>query len=240
MIEPMIMIGILTGVTFVYFIIKYVMLGVISGPNDYVNNQNKTLGGLIIYLIFIFSFQIFFGISNVNEKCNGIAQPITGILYSLGPNILIFGSVVMLLLGLPGWKSAFSNTFGYGFVNALFNVSNSLVDLLKGEGNELVRKICSNKSLVINEMTPSNFIEFVKKLPHKKDYTTQKTKSNNAYNNLWKCIVIKDIIAEFIWYILTLALVVSITYDSIIDIRCNMDKNQLKTFVSKLESDADK
>jgi len=48
-----------------------------------------------------------------------------------------------------------------------------------------------------------------------------------AKKALWKCIVIKDIIGDFIWYGLTLAFTVLVTYDSIIDIRCVNGKDFL-------------
>ena len=35
------------------------------------------------------------------------------ILYTLFPNVLIFGLLIAILIGFPGWKAPFSNTLGF-------------------------------------------------------------------------------------------------------------------------------
>ena len=138
--------------------------------------------------------------------------------------------MILILLAMPGWKSAFSNTLGYLFVCLPFlNVNDALVDLLdgdKGKSTKLIEKICSNKSLVINEITPVNFNVVVPALANK---TTIVGISDATRKSLWKCIVIKDAIGDVIWYCLTLAFSVLVTYDSIIDMRCESSKDFLIT-----------
>jgi hypothetical protein len=216
LLEPMATIGILLVITCLFFIAK-----IAYQIYDYRNeNPKPILLGLALYFAAMVGIQIGITASNSTTKC-GEAQPGSTILYTLGPNLLIFGSVILILLVMPGWKSAFSNTLGYLFVCLPFlSVNSVLVELLggeKGKSTKLIEKICSNKSLVINEITPVNFNVIVPELASKKSINDI---SDTIRKALWKCIVIKDAVGDFIWYALTLAFTVLVTYDSIMDMRC--------------------
>lgn len=240
LLEPMATIVILLIITSIFFVGKSW-----KQINDGWDNPNTfPLFFLLLYFVIVVLVQIGVAVSNSTNKCgysdsngNRIPSPQPGsvILYALGPNLLIFGSIIVILLLMPGWKSVFSNTLGYLFVCLPFlNVNNALVDLLgKEEGNEMLEKICSNKNLVINEITPVNFNVIVPKLAGEKNFQENEA----AKKALWKCIVIKDIIGDFIWYGLTLAFTVLVTYDSIIDIRCVNGKDFL---TKKIQDQKDK
>ena len=241
LLEPMATIGILLGITFLFFIAK-----IAYQINDYKNeNPQPILVGLALYFAAMVGIQIGIGTSNSTAKC-GEAQPGSAILYTLAPNLLIFGSIIVILLLMPGWKSVFSNTLGYLFVCLPFlSVNSVLVDLLGGkkkskeveERQQLIEKICSNKSLVINEITPVNFNVIVPELANKKTINGISDVTRKA---LWKCIVIKDSIGDFIWYALTLAFTVFVTYDSIMDMRCENSKGFINNKIQQQEKQANK
>jgi hypothetical protein len=236
LLEPMATIGILLGITFLFFIAK-----IAYQVNDYKNeNPQPILVGLALYFAAMVGIQIGIGTSNSTAKC-GEAQPGSAILYTLAPNLLIFGSIIVILLLMPGWKSVFSNTLGYLFVCLPFlSVNAALVDLLggeKGQSTKLIEKICSNKSLVINEITPVNFDVIVPELANKKTFNGISDVTRKA---LWKCIVIKDAIGDFIWYALTLAFTVLVTYDSIMDMRCENSKGFINNKIQQQEKQANK
>lgn len=136
---------------------------------------------------------------------------------------------------LPGWKAPFSNTIGYFFVYML-GVDNAFSDLLKSKGSKLIQKICDNKSIIINEITPLNFDIFLNKM--KSDGLLESNfKSKPSFNTLWDYVVIKDSIAEFVWICLTGALVISMTYNALLEINCNIPIAQRKAAANKLEAE---
>jgi|TARA_B110000483_G_scaffold158511_1_gene188094 hypothetical protein len=234
LLEPMATIGILLGVTCLFFIAK-IMYQIYDYKNE---NPTPILASLAVYFATMVAIQIGITASNSTSKCRE-AQPGSTILYTLGPNLLIFGSVILILLVMPGWKSAFSNTLGYLFVCLPFlNVNTALVELLggeKGKSTKLIEKICSNKSLVINEITPVNFNVIVPELAGKESIDGLSVVTRKA---LWKCIVIKDAIGDFIWYALTLAFTVLVTYDSIMDMRCTHSKAFIKSKIDDYKTKA--
>ena len=100
-------------------------------------------------------------------------------MYTFIPNFLVLGSVIALTSAFPGWLSPFSNTFGYLFISCL-GLSRKFNALVADNGNALLTKICADHSLVINEMTPDNYEDFMKTLAKKSKNNSQIFKSNYA------------------------------------------------------------
>ena len=158
-------------------------------------------------------------ISNSAELCQGSPQVVPAFMYTLLPNFFIFGTLLLLLSVFPGWRAPFSNTIGYIVVDYFMKVSNDFNDLLVSKGSKLIEKICSDKSLIINEITPTNYDSFFQKMSKDK-LLVSNYKSHPAYNHIWKCLAVKDSIADCIWYLLTGVLVITTTYNSLLDIKC--------------------
>ena len=161
-------------------------------------------------------------------------------MYTFIPNFLILGSVIALTSAFPGWLSPFSNTFGYFFISCL-GLSKTFNSLLaqKSDRNKLLNDICEDQSLVINEMTPDNFSLFMESLAKKaKDGTSvlnPKYKDLPGYSSLYKLVVIKNLIAEYIWYILAGCLVISVSSHSIANIQCEYSTEEMKKTVADLQ-----
>lgn len=216
--------------TMTYFISKF-----------YFVDRHKESKGLlskllpVVYIILIIISQLIINIQNTKEICNGVPQIISAVMYTVVPNFFILGSLMLLLMILPGWKAPFSNTIGYFFVYML-GVNNAFTDLLKSKGSKLIDKICNNKSIIINEITPFNFDMFLNKM--KTDGLLENNfKSKPAFNELWNYVVIKDSISEFVWVCLTGALVISMTYNALLEINCNIPIAQRKAAANKLEAE---
>ena len=112
-------------------------------------------------------------------------------------------------------------------------------DLLKSKGSRLVHKILENKSIMINEITPFNFSAFLKRM-NSDGLLVSGYESTKAFTNLWEFVVIKDSIAEFVWIILTGALVVSTTYNAILEITCNIPTGKRKEMAAAWKADESK
>lgn len=199
--------------TIAYFIAKFYLV-------DSHMNTSGSLGMIIqlVYFAAIIIYQIVINISTTADLCNGVPQVIPAIMYTIIPNFLIFGTLVMLLEIFPGWKSPFSNTIGFMIVNLFMSVSESFNDLLATKGSHLIEKICSDKSILINEITHINFESFFERMS-RDGLLIPKYKYNAAYNRLWECVAVKNIVSEGLWYLLTGILVITTTYNALLEIQ---------------------
>ena len=116
-----------TVVTIGAFILKYFM------AKSYAS-RNQSIFGLVItivYLAIILAIQLYVNYQNAKEKCGGTPQLVASINYTIIPNLFIFGTLLLILILMPGWKAPFSNTIGYLivwlsnlplFINLIFKV----------------------------------------------------------------------------------------------------------------------
>jgi len=240
-------------VTTGFFVLKAYFLSS-YGPEDPTNKMS--FGLATIYVAVIIIVQFIFNLSNAAQICSytnvsgeTIAPPQafgTVLMYTLIPNFFILGSVVALISIFPGWLSPFSNTFGYFFVSCLGlkQLFNSMVK--SKSSNPLLEQICADQSLIINEMTPDNYEDFMKTLCKKNGIiegdkvpdcsnakpgagTDENKRAHFAtYYNLYKFVMWKNIIAEYIWYLLAGGLTLSIGSNAVINMSCEYSAKDLK------------
>lgn len=230
MIDASFSIGLFGLVTSIYFLAKYFLVDRHTDPNSM---WKQVLG--FGYITLVVGGQILINVLNSKELCSGVPQVGTAFLYTLIPNFFILGLIMMIMNVFPGWKAPFSNTFGYAIV-WMFGVNTALIKLLKDEsGSKLMQEILSNKALIINEMTRDNFKVFLSRMS--KDKLLEKNyKTLPAYKKLWRFVVIKDSIAEFIWIMLTGSLVISTIYNNLLDITCDIPSSVRKEASAKFEA----
>ena len=192
------------------------------------------------------------------------------ILYTLIPWVLIFGILVLIIMLNSDYKSAFSNVYGYFWVNS--TATKILTNLLKNSKDiavvtaqaantnitsmdiqnttDALLKICGNPFVLINEMTPSNFINYMNMLKplidaEKISASTAGTSmqidgktitdynnffidpsspffksTNNIFYQLYDVVSTRDSIGLFAWYIYTAILTISIANYNIASIPC--------------------
>lgn len=216
--------------TSTYFLTKFFLFDRHKGPKGMGSNLLA-----LFYILMVIGSQIFINVQNSAEHCNGTPQVITSFIYTIIPNFFILGLVMILMKVVPGWKAPFSNTIGY-FVVYMLGVNNVFTDLLKTKGSPLMQKIFDNKSMVINEITPFNFDLFMSRM-NKDKLLKAGYKSKSAYETLYKYVVAKDSIAEFLWLVLTGALVISTTYNALLEITCDIPTAQRKAAAAKFEAE---
>lgn len=203
-----------------------------------------------IFLLIVICTQLGLNISYLIDKCKGSAGKNVGaaIIYTLVPWLLIFGVMMSLIMAFPGFKSVFSDVIGYFFVaksaNKLLseilkdtNIDNLINDTnIKPEEKkelefaaEAIMKICGNKSILINQMFPDNFISIWNKLkPLMKAGMYEKGGEDNKKQQLLDLVVYRDNIGEALWYIYTAILVSSIVYYNLDTRGCVRDVNSIK------------
>jgi hypothetical protein len=155
----------------------------------------------------------------------------------------------MIILYLyPGFVAPMSNVVGYYFVSSSANnILNTL--LVNGDLNEQIDnssdggdpkkkadlksaaeaivKLCGNKSILINQITPANFYDNWKMLLPLMKPEYQANDGGEFKQKLLDLVVTRTNVGEALWYSYTALLLVSITQYSIASKPCNTDVNTM-------------
>jgi len=193
-------------------------------------------------MIVQFSLNTFIITSSCGGNVSGNLK--TAALMTFLPWIFIFGTMMVLLIMFPGFKSAFSDVVGYFYVSSsakklldelLVNAEvykeietssegdAKKMDALKATAS-LVTKLTGNMSLLINKIVPANFIQFWELL--KPLMKTQYLDGENAItmrNKLLELSSVRENIGEGMWYIYTGIILISIVQFSITSRGCVND-----------------
>jgi hypothetical protein len=215
--------------TILYFIMRYLAPGY---------NRVST----VVYYLSVVGSQFFFNMSLQKELC-GNSNYGYATLVTLVPWIMIFGIIQAMLIIFPGWKQPFSNTFGY-LVTRLAGINSVLFTILKapkGTNTQLektIHNIYSDPSLFINEINPSNFNDFFTKSRFMfKAGVTQNSESMISFRNL---IEVKELVSEFVWYMLSGLLVTTVSYNAIANANCSQSLDEMKKRHAQYEKDVNK
>ena len=227
-----------SGISATFIILTTIFFGFKAYKSNDVTQEPFSLAWTIMYIIIIMLVEFFNNLSVASQICNGSSQNIFSVfMYTLIPNFLILGSVITIISALPGWLSPFSNTIGY-FIVSCMGLSRNFNNLLKSSkgssAQALITKICSDKSLVINEMTPDNYIEFMRTLSN---IFVKKYDTLPEYENLYSLVVIKTLISEYIWYLLAGLLAISVSSHALSKFECEYSPEEMKKTVAELHDE---
>jgi hypothetical protein len=151
--------------------------------------------------------------------------------------IFIFGAVIVMIIFYPGLKSAFSNVIGYFWVARHANkilssllidtdIKDNLQQLNPVDKNklshtaELILKICTDKSILINQLTPSNFNKMWEMLLTLSNDAISEESKNDLKVQLLNITILKDNIGEALWYVYTAILVISMVSSQLTSRSC--------------------
>jgi hypothetical protein len=220
---------------------------------------------LAIYLVAVFLSQFLINSVFIMQTCGGdtVSNIGTSFLMTFFPWFFIFGFILIILTINPGFKSAFSDIVGYfvvaGSATELLNkilidpkISNSIDSSTETDVNkkndlkmtaQSVLKLVSNNSILINQITPANFMESWTKLkPLMKD---ESTFNNQTYQReLLNISIMRDNIGEAMWYLYTAVVIISVVAYKLSSSACeeNMfdvemqSKKRLKDISKKISS----
>lgn len=260
-------------VTLGYFLALKAPLQVSTLANDDAMAQFKKQSymRLIGYFIFVVLFQFGINTSSVVSRCGGSFTRNMGsaAFWTVLPWTLIFGVMMVILVIKPGFKSAFSNILGYYYISHAANqlLSELIVDAhteaaidksfaasetVNGSTKEEVQDVqeallslSGNLSILINKMTPSNFLQFWNLLlplmkSRYRDFSATGELSAKQ-EELLKLIVAKDDIGEGFWYGYTALLLITMIQYYINTLTCNKSVDQMQqeyaSFLAKEEKE---
>jgi hypothetical protein len=243
---------IFTIITIVYFVTPSIgkpelFLSDLMSEESKADYYSRTLKSLAFYLGVVIVTQFFLNTNYLMSKCGGSLDKNIGAaaLFTFIPWLLIFGVMLAVLIIFPGFKSAFSDVIGYyvvsGSANDIFGsilLSSDLNEMIEKTNDpikkheltqaaEAIVKICGNKSILINQMNPDNFLEIwnvLKALMVPGAYENMQIKKE-----LLELVVLKDNIGEALWYIYTSILISSIVYYNLATRGCIKSVDQIKS-----------
>ena len=147
------------------------------------------------------------------------------------PWVMMF-SIIMIVLELyPGWKAPFSNTFGYGLVKfsgakkLMSEIFPPVEDQPESDGAKSVKEslayIYSDQSILINEVTNENFENFWKETEAIRSGKSTGADEASLKYKFKKLVKLKDIVGEYVWYMLTGSLVIAVGYNYLVTVTCS-------------------
>jgi len=216
---------------------------------------------LAIYVVLVILVQLFVNVQAITSKCGGNIVENLGSagLITIIPWSLIFGVLVVVLVIYPGFKSAFSDVIGYYYISSSANKILSTILIDQQVQNELdkdnestpeeknamqnaaqtILKICGNPSVLINQMSPTNFLKYWNILTPlmKPEYQNQSQSDTqntaepddnsmsgggggNYKQQLFDLVVSKDNVGEAMWFVYTGVLLTSIVQLKIVSQPC--------------------
>ena len=221
--------------TTIYSVIKY-----------NIGEKSLTLA-TICYIITIVIGHYLINVDLVTKTCNSPNWRLAFIV-TIVPWVMMFGTIILILTIYPGWKTPFSNTFGYGmtrFAGAKKITSDIFPPANEIKGNdsnansikESLAYIYSDQSILINEVTPENFDNFWKDTEPIRSEESKTGEDNKLKDKFMNLIKLKDIVGEYVWYMLTGSLVIAVGYNYIIASTCSPSVENIKKQAKKYEEE---
>lgn len=192
----------------------------------------------IIYILLLIIGQFYINLTITNQLC-GVNQYISALSVTIIPWGVIFGLLNVMLMVFPGWLSPFSNTFGYliakfagieNFFNDILNpkiIKNNADSSINVAAAEALEHIYGDKSLLLNEITSENIETFWSQMTDAKLLKESVKDDIDIKTKLLWFINLKTNIAVYIWYILTGALITSVSYNYIMNNGCNRTSSDM-------------
>jgi len=211
---------------FVILTCLYIVLKQVLGYKYKSTSAAKTRQILLaIYIISVVGAQYSFNAQVTKGLC-GSVQTGSSFMMTVIPNLFMFGFIIIVFSFFPGWKAPFSNTFGY-LAARLGGIRRIFLDMMETGGgrNKLIQDIYDNPSMMINEITPTNFDTFMDEMIRNK--VIDGTDAKKYFSKLYKLVTLKDSIAELFWYLLVGTLVVSTSYNALTELSCQKDTSEM-------------
>lgn len=230
--------------TLLYGIFKY-LSGLITIPDnstkpinineEYNNEKTNNNFKMLIYGYLLFTILSEFFISlDLSKKMCGEPQFNTALMATIIPWGLIFTTIIVLLNLFPGWLSPFSNTIGY-ILTVILGIKDIFNELLDPEPKNkkhsdfiktALQHITMDKSILINEITIENFETFWNNMTP--IFKENKANDNNLKLDLFNLVRVKTIVSEVVWYILTGLLILSVSFNNILNTNCEKNLENMK------------
>ena len=202
-------------ITLIFSIIKY------SIPDTMLTLIN------IIYIGTLVAVQITINSSLAKSVCDNEQSTTSGVIATIFPMLFIFGLLQLLLTIFPGWLEPFSNTFGYAIAK-IGGAEKVVKDVLKpsatGEISKAISNIYNDPSIFLNQFNYNDKNDFDVKWNKSRDLFNADAVLVDSlkYKDFRNIVKLKDLVSQFVWYMLAGILVTSRSYNYIINRPCSI------------------
>ena len=206
------MIGSFFWISAIYFYCKYTM------------KLSDTSNWIFFAIILVFMYVA--NLAVIQSKCS---SPMPVFRATFIPWVLMFAPVLLALMLFPSWKSPFSNTFGY-LVARLAGGNKALLDLLVP--NQPLQYVYEDPSLLLNQFTTTNFETMFQSM---KEVMVDDDVKKAA---LLQVVRLKEIISEWIWFLLAGSVAISSSYTILMNTECtkSVDDYLLQHNIARAET----
>jgi hypothetical protein len=167
-----------------------------------------------IFFIVVLIFMYGMNVAIQKSKCSSTNSAVFTATFL--PWCFMFAPLLACLSFFPEWKKPFSNTFGY-LVARMAGSTKALTDILIPD--KPLHYVYEDPSLMINQFTPINFDEMYASL---KDVL-----QDNEKKEVFRTIVrLKDLVSEWIWYLLGGSIAISSSYTILMNAECTQSPDQ--------------
>uniref|UniRef100_A0A6C0HZQ9 Uncharacterized protein n=1 Tax=viral metagenome TaxID=1070528 RepID=A0A6C0HZQ9_9ZZZZ len=188
------MIGSFFWISAIYFYCKYTMK--LSDSSNW------------LFFAIVVAFMYFANLAVIQSKCS---SPMPVFRATFLPWFLMFAPVLLALMMFPSWKTPFSNTFGY-LVARIAGGNQALLDLLVP--NQPLQYVYEDPSLLLNQFTTTNFETMFQSM---KEVMVDDAVKKEA---LLQVVRLKEIISEWIWFLLGASVAISSSYTILMNTEC--------------------
>jgi hypothetical protein len=243
----------------------FFFLAVFGAYSYYKYTKNGVLSGGITFLFFLVLLigEYFINLAMSKDIC-GFDQEKTALMATVLPWFLVLGALKAALVVFPGWLTPFSNTFGYMFVSAVTDLKDVFNNILtpqfdlapeaqKGGGEsedipkddvknkrdigKALEQIYTDQSIILNELNLDNLDRFWDSF--KDSRLIRPSAKVEDLEKIRKFLMLKTIVGEFVWLVLCGLLVVSISYNYLLNMGCSFTPEQQKIRAQVLKEKQD-
>lgn len=207
------------------------------GVFNYIARKQPSIQGILTfsYILLVAGLQFYVNFDYIKQKCSGNGDYGTAFFNTILPFVMIFLVIFMVLRSFPSWKGPFSNTIGY-LLTRLMGIKSLLLDkILKptmsaaetsGNISPTVQKsltmIYEDPSLLINSLTPTNMRDFTE---NSKELF--RSGASEHFDKLYDFVIMKNIVSEYIWYLLSGILITAYSIANISSLKCNVSADEM-------------
>ncbi len=194
-------IGTFFWLSFIFMVIKYKI--------------DLPVYGNTLFVVIVMIFMYFINMSILQQHCGNVDSFVI-LKSTLLPWLIIFANLMVVLSKAPSWLTPFSNTLGL-LVARFVGCNTAFLEMLtpQEKTNNMLHYVYSDPSLLVNRFTMINFDATIASLSHIID-------ANNVtkISEFKQFVKLKELVSEWIWYMLTASITISISYNSLITSKC--------------------
>jgi hypothetical protein len=236
-------------------------LVVVTAYSYYKNMKEgmMSIGSSIGFFTLLIIGELMINIGMSKDIC-GFEQYKSALIATILPWFLVFGVLKAVLSAFPGWLIPFGNTFGYLFVSIVTDMKEVFDNILTPQFNldpsaqvgkdepsnsvankkdigKALEQIYTDKSILLNELNLDNIEDFWRGFKESK--LIRESAKYEELGKLKHFIMMKSIVSEFVWYVLAVLLVVSISYNYLLNSRCVYTPEQQRIRAKALKEKKD-